>query len=428
MNTISLIQIINLWGYPNEIQFHCDRKFNFLIGENGTGKTTVMNLIAATLTGDFERLDKTIFDSIKITLKTNGLNKKPSIEVRKTKKEGLPYCDITYIFKESQTTDPISYDFDALEQERIYRAAPPRMIRDRMANNRYLDVRTQLASIVKVSWLSIHRTGGDQNILNEEKRTLPAIDQKILNLNNQLVRHFSQLAGKYADHVVNFQKKTLLSVLTPEKTSSVLGQSITLDMDRERKSLASIFEVLGVEEKHYASKLQTHITRFSEAIKANSASSMTIEQFAALYHAWRSHALVQEYEALQKEKDKIFISRDNFFILLNELFQGRKKVSLSKKNELEFKTPDNKQILIEELSSGEKQLLIILGEALLQQEQAYIYMADEPELSLHVKWQEALTSSISRLNPYAQIIFATHSPDIVNGHTDKIIEMGDLVK
>lgn len=105
-----------------------------------------------------------------------------------------------------------------------------------------------------------------------------------------------------------------------------------------------------------------------------------------------------------------------------------RKSYLSKKNELEFKTPDNKQILIEELSSGEKQLLIILGEALLQQEQAYIYMADEPELSLHVKWQEALTSSISRLNPYAQIIFATHSPDIVNGHTDKIIEMGDLVK
>lgn len=428
MNTISQIHITNLWGYSNEIKFSLDRKFNFLIGENGTGKTTVINLIAAALTGDFERLDKTIFDSIKISLRTHGLHKKPSIEVRKTKKPDLPYFDISYVFKESQASEPITYDFDALEQERIYRGAPPRMLRERLANNRYVDVRQQLAAYVKVSWLSIHRSVDDPRMVNEEKRALPAIDQKLHNLNNQLVRYFSQLDGKYADHVVNFQKKTLLSVLTPEKTSSVLGLSTSLDIERERKSLASIFEVLGVEEKHYASKLQNHISRFEEAIKGSPGGAMSLDQFAALYHAWRSHALVQEYENLQKEKDKIFVSRDNFFVLLNDLFQGRKRASLSKKNEIEFKTFDGKPVLMEELSSGEKQLLIILGEALLQLELPYIYIADEPELSLHVKWQEALTMSIAKLNPHAQIIFATHSPDIVNGHTDKIISMGDLVK
>lgn len=428
MNTISNISITNLWGYENTITFSLDRMFNFLIGENGTGKTTVINLIAAALTGDFERLDKTSFDSIKISLKKHGSNKKPSIEVRKTKKPDLPYYDISYIFKDSQTGEPIVYDLDALEHERMYRGAPPRSIRERFVNNRHMDVREQLSAFVKVSWLSIHRSVDDPRFMSEEKRILPAIDQKLLNLNNQLVRYFSQLAGRYADHVVDFQKKTLLSVLTPEKTSSVLGMSSALDIEKERKSLASIFEVLGVEEKHYSTKLQNHISRFSEAIKANTGGAMTIEQFATLYHAWRSHALVQEYETLQNEKENIFASRDNFFKVLNDLFQGRKKVSLSKKNEVEFKTFDNKLIQLEELSSGEKQLFIILGEALLQQELPYIYIADEPELSLHVKWQEALTISIARLNPYAQIIFATHSPDIVNGHTENIISMGELVK
>jgi len=103
-------------------------------------------------------------------------------------------------------------------------------------------------------------------------------------------------------------------------------------------------------------------------------------------------------------------------------------MSLTEKNELLFETKNKKTIPIEELSSGEKQLLIILGEALLQQEKAVIYIADEPELSLHVKWQETLTSSISRLNSNSQIIFATHSPDIVGGHNDKIINMEDVIK
>jgi hypothetical protein len=46
-------------------------------------------------------------------------------------------------------------------------------------------------------------------------------------------------------------------------------------------------------------------------------------------------------------------------------------MSLSERNELSFETKN-------------KQLLIILGEALLQQEKAVVYIADEPELSLHV--------------------------------------------
>ncbi|HCL3974884.1 TPA: ATP-binding protein, partial [Pseudomonas aeruginosa] len=52
-----------------------------------------------------------------------------------------------------------------------------------------------------------------------------------------------------------------------------------------------------------------------------------------------------------------------------------------------------------------------------------IYIADEPELSLHVLWQEQLTSAISQLNQNAQIVFATHSPDVVGVHGDKIIDM-----
>jgi AAA15 family ATPase/GTPase len=55
--------IYDLWGMPGIIDIPLDRKFNFIIGRNGTGKTTVINLIAAVLTADFERLDKIQFSS-----------------------------------------------------------------------------------------------------------------------------------------------------------------------------------------------------------------------------------------------------------------------------------------------------------------------------------------------------------------------------
>jgi predicted ATP-dependent endonuclease of OLD family len=78
---------------------------------------------------------------------------------------------------------------------------------------------------------------------------------------------------------------------------------------------------------------------------------------------------------------------------------------------------------LKDLSSGEKQLIILFGEALLQEGAASVYLADEPELSLHVAWQEQLVSSLRELNASAQLIFATHSPDIVSVYGDRVIDM-----
>jgi len=80
------------------------------------------------------------------------------------------------------------------------------------------------------------------------------------------------------------------------------------------------------------------------------------------------------------------------------------------------------------LSSGEKQLIIILGEALLQQSSPWVYIADEPELSLHVKWQENLINNLRKLNPNSQILCATHSPDVVSGYSNNIFNMEDEIQ
>jgi len=38
---------------------------------------------------------------------------------------------------------------------------------------------------------------------------------------------------------------------------------------------------------------------------------------------------------------------------------------------------------------------------------------DEPEISLNIDWQKILVASMQRLNPDAQLVLATHSPEIM---------------
>ncbi|EPG1638899.1 AAA family ATPase, partial [Pseudomonas aeruginosa] len=430
MHLIKSFTIEKLWGHAPTIHANLDDQFNFIIGRNGTGKTTVINLLAAVLTVDFERLDRIDFEKVTIVFKEPGKRKNPSVEVNKSQKEGLPYCDINYALRESSKDAPIIYDLDALELERYYRGAPSRVMRERIFRERFADIRETLSSLIKVSWLSVHRHSDDGRS-PEERKFLPAIDQKLRDLNNSLVRYFSTLSKRYADHTLEFQRKSFLSVLTPERLESLFSFAKKLDLEQEKSTLGEIFQVLGVEPKHYNQKLKVHFEKLTKSLDAarENSQAIAVDDFATLYNAWRAHSLVADYEELQSKKTEIFKPRDSFLEIINGLLEGRKRIALSEKNEITFSTeikasgkqPKRKDILLEELSSGEKQLLIILGEALLQQSTPSIYIADEPELSLHVLWQEQLTSAISQLNQNSQIIFATHSPDVVGEHDDKII-------
>lgn len=79
------------------------------------------------------------------------------------------------------------------------------------------------------------------------------------------------------------------------------------------------------------------------------------------------------------------------------------------------------------LSSGEKQLLIILMTVLLEDGDHTVLFMDEPEVSLHIEWQQSLLDTILRLNPNVQIILTTHSPAIImNGWMDKVTEVSDI--
>ncbi len=118
-----------------------------------------------------------------------------------------------------------------------------------------------------------------------------------------------------------------------------------------------------------------------------------------------------------------------FFDKINRIFsETNKKISINPNtNELLFIDGEEK-IPLEKLSSGEKQLLIILFAVFLMEESPYILLMDEPEISLHITWQEQLISMIRDLNPNCQLIISTHSPSIFgDGWGDKIFFIEDLI-
>lgn len=87
----------------------------------------------------------------------------------------------------------------------------------------------------------------------------------------------------------------------------------------------------------------------------------------------------------------------------------------------------NEELDLRLMSSGEKQLLTILMTVLLQDGEPTTLFMDEPEVSLHLEWQQILIESIRSLNPRVQIVLTTHSPAIImNGWMDKVTEVTDI--
>ena len=112
--------------------------------------------------------------------------------------------------------------------------------------------------------------------------------------------------------------------------------------------------------------------------------------------------------------------------LADELFAETGKKIIRSKNEIVFEQ-EGRQLLPYRLSSGEKQMLVILLTVLVQDKQPCVLLMDEPEVSLHIEWQQRIISIIREMNPYAQIILTTHSPAmIMGGWMDAVTEVTDI--
>ncbi len=115
-----------------------------------------------------------------------------------------------------------------------------------------------------------------------------------------------------------------------------------------------------------------------------------------------------------------------FYEIIDEFFADTKKTILRTENEIRFQQ-FGETLVPYKLSSGEKQMLVILLTVLVEDLQPYVLFMDEPEISLHIEWQQQLIETILKLNPNVQIILTTHSPAVImHGWMDKVTEVSDI--
>ena len=118
--------------------------------------------------------------------------------------------------------------------------------------------------------------------------------------------------------------------------------------------------------------------------------------------------------------------KKRFQDIIDRLFSETGKRIVRTENEIRF-SQIGETLVPYQLSSGEKQMLVILLTVLVEDNCPYVLFMDEPEVSLHVEWQQQLIDLILSLNPNVQIILTTHSPAVVmNGWMDHVTEVSDI--
>ncbi len=80
------------------------------------------------------------------------------------------------------------------------------------------------------------------------------------------------------------------------------------------------------------------------------------------------------------------------------------------------------------LSSGEKQLFLLLTNTILARDSVGIFLIDEPELSLNVKWQRRLISALLRCSQGStiQYFLASHSLELITQHRSSAVRLSQV--
>lgn len=97
-----------------------------------------------------------------------------------------------------------------------------------------------------------------------------------------------------------------------------------------------------------------------------------------------------------------------------------KSLRMNRNEGMRFVLPNDSAIRPSQLSSGEQQITVLAYEILFKSQPGTLVIVDEPEISLHVLWQDTLIDDLSRMGRASgvQFLMATHSPVILAGHPE----------
>lgn len=445
---IEKLVITNLHGYINkEIDFNDD--LTLLVGINGSGKTSILNVINWVISPSLPNLCVTEFEKIVL----NFTFKKTAYEVTcehhkttfsyKIKTNKIQYHPLTIRIHQSPNTikndtilrDNLIQNYTGLapdEKEKetwelISNFPNPTIIG--LDRNLYTEESSeQIYFEESIKGRLIRKHAGNvtspldrvKEIINKEYRKRK---NAILNLTNGLKNHLmlSTFDGSITQeslHAGIRYKLNLSQITNAEKRVNDYfvkfeENSITLD---EQKTIAKYFSQLKEITVQYQSEPTSEIVKLLYGLNAN--------QFIKV------RKLLKEFENFEAQSIREMSQIQDYIDVLNHFLKDSAKKILFKEDtsELTFSTLDKNGKVITEykdinyLSSGEQQILILFSYIAFNSKDGRIFIIDEPELSLHIKWQEDFLEKLNKITPkFTQLILATHSPILAGKRKDKAV-------
>jgi len=135
-------------------------------------------------------------------------------------------------------------------------------------------------------------------------------------------------------------------------------------------------------------------------------------------HDWERRVLWTYLEDVQN-KLATFDLLLNKLELLRDIINARflfKQLKIDRESGFLFTTDTGHQLGPDRLSSGEQHELVLLYDLLFNVKPNSLVLIDEPEISLHVSWQQQFLNDVIRISELTSLRFviATHSPQIIH--------------
>ncbi|MFC1429660.1 AAA family ATPase [Streptacidiphilus sp. N1-3] len=386
MSSIVSFEIAGLAGREEIVRHELHSDVNVFWGPNGGGKTSTLKILHSALQNDASILVRVPFDSAVVRIRSGSKIIERRIKNLSSKNMQERAIDATL--------------FDDYEW------------RDRQAGQRLIDVAEKMRWTSKPasttafnhSYLSILR-------LSDSPRTRPGVPSSDILDEVAYDRMFArQIQNIWRDYYM----RELMQVRTAQQNALVaIATSVMSRSTVSRKKKATASDI-GAESGYIAVKsffesqnLDPHFGGYEKFSTNYQTNDLMREVVAEIVEVQNGLEAAQEPKRAIEE-------------LIDELFRGRMRVDLGGRY-LRI-TQGQRDIPLESLSSGQKQVVRILVECLTAGSNSVII--DEPEISMHVDWQHRLVSCMQTVNPNAQLILATHSPEIMATLLDRnIIEL-----
>lgn len=431
-------------GYMNfDINFR--ENVTFLIGINGSGKTTVIKLLSGLLTPSF--IDLTQIDYSEIELVCERLSDSSQIVIKSKKDAGIITLDFWDSLNRKHISSDIPFTGSVLNKKRVEmeminmdRINHAMMVFDETeVVHKIKELRTPLFLGLNRRITEIGKLGFVEREYYGPRRRrnfdfiFDAVDDALNDIQEMFYNSVRQNARSQASISDDFRKKVFAESFKISKSVSIpiiqYSEELML-LEQRRNKLNVAISNLGIKD------LSLQFSEFFESIQktletlANTSSIDTKqgatnpEYMNALLDWMVNSAQIEKIDkiikyandysnSIQKLKEPIIRFKESANLFFKE---GKKEIEVNEQGDISIIIKGSrKRNSIYELSSGEKQLIVMLAHLAFHKKnrRSSIFIIDEPELSLHISWQEIFVDALITASPETQFIMATHAPAIL---------------